>query len=193
VLIGDTFAPQQPSYPLVCDGRDESLLQAICLELTHRPLRERQAEVFGTAQRDANEGSHRLAIDDDRPAGMIGLLLKAGEAAVVEAMDPVLGFAVAAAHCTRRCRRRHPVAHQVDDAVALVDLGRQALLAESLLQGRGLTFGQRSQNNSSGSHQRCSWPATARNSIPPFYSSWKGTRSTESARQVGGRVPGNLV
>ena len=97
MLVGEPFTAQQPSHPLVRDGRDQFLLQTIPLQLAHRPLREWQAEVFRTAEGDADECPYLLAIDDDRTADVLGVLLEGLEPALVEAMHPVLGLALAAA------------------------------------------------------------------------------------------------
>jgi hypothetical protein len=129
-LRAEPFAAQQAADPFVGHRGKQFASPAILGELGDRPNRERQTTLGRTGQGYIHQFPELLGAEDRRPSSRIGNLFEAGEPTLIEAAHPVIGHREMAADSFGHLHEPISPAHQIDDAVTLVDAGGQGQVAK---------------------------------------------------------------
>ncbi len=110
------------------------MAHAIGLQLRHEPVAEGEAEVLRAAERHFDQRAYLLARDDGDGPARVGGHLEGGEPVLVEVVPPKVGGLEMAAHPVSGLGGGPARRHLGDEPVALVDPGRQPLVAQLRLE-----------------------------------------------------------
>jgi hypothetical protein len=147
-LRAEPFATQQATDPFIGDRGQQLALPAVLGQLGNRPHRKGQAALGRVGQGHIHQFAELFGAQDRRTPLGVGYLLEAGKAAVIEAMDPIIGNSEMTADAFGSLLQPEPTVYLVDDSVALMHANRKRQIPElgpqhALLGGR-----KRSQRNS---------------------------------------------